>query len=98
MELHHYTEALECLNECLEYYSDSPDVYFRRSQARIYNKFSMEESNLLALIDIKKAIKLKSIEDKMYQEHLEKVEERIKQVKNENIARINGKYLKNLYH
>jgi len=92
MELRHYSEALECLNECLEYNSDNPDVYFRRSQTRIYNKFSDDESNLLALVDIQKAISLKhNIESKIYQEQLDYVMKQIEEKKNNEFNKINGK-------
>jgi len=88
MELRHYTEALECLNECLEYFNENSDVYFRRSQARIYNKFSDEDSQLIALLDIQKALKLKNCT--IYQEHLEKVNRHIEERKQINSKKING--------
>ncbi len=90
LELRHFSEALEYLNECIEYYNENPDTYFRRSQARIYNKFSDDESNLLALMDIQKAIKLKNGKCELYEEHLEKVENRIEERKNVSLERIEG--------
>ena len=59
MELRQYTNAIECLDECEETCGDLvPDVYFRRAQARMLNKFSTEEELNKAKEDIEKAIKL----------------------------------------
>lgn len=70
MELRHYSTAIECLDECIPMADDKvPDLYFRRSQARTYNKFSDEEELDKALRDIDKAIQLKN--DPMYAEHKE---------------------------
>lgn len=71
MELRHFKEALNCLNECVDLAEDKvADVYFRRSQVRTYNKGSSDLELKLALDDIEKAIALKS-EIKIYQEHKE---------------------------
>lgn len=59
MELRHYSCAIECLNECAEIAGNLvPDVYFRRAQARMYNKNSTDEDIKLAKEDMEKAIKL----------------------------------------
>ena len=59
MELRQYTNAIECLDECEETCGDLvPDVYLRRAQARMLNKFSTEEELNKAKEDIEKAIKL----------------------------------------
>ena len=58
MELRQYTNAIECLDECEETCGDLvPDVFFRRAQARMFNKFSTEEDLQKAQNDIEKAIK-----------------------------------------
>ena len=59
MELRQYTNAIECLDECEETCGDLvPDVFFRRAQARMLNRFSTEEDLNKAKEDIEKAIKL----------------------------------------
>lgn len=70
MHLQVYSEATKCLNEALEYYSDDskPDIYFRRAQARLYNKNSNREQLKFAIEDIKKAIQRKKGE-KMIDDH-----------------------------
>lgn len=76
MELRHYSEAIECLNESLIVAEDKvPDIYFRRSQARTCNKFSDESEYQKALEDIEKAISLK--DDPIYHEHKVLLEKRI---------------------
>jgi tetratricopeptide (TPR) repeat protein len=70
MELRHYSEALDCLEEAIEIAKDRlPDLFFRRSQARCYNKFSKNEDLFLAKEDIEKAISLKK-DEIIYKEHL----------------------------
>ena len=59
IELRHYTSAISCLDECEKIAGDLvPDVFFRRTQARMYNKNSNESEILKAKADIEKAIKL----------------------------------------
>ena len=73
MELRHYKEVIECIDECLSIVRDKvPDLYFRRSQARAYNKLSTDEDYNLARLDIEKAISLKK--KGIYLEHLEKLQ------------------------
>ena len=58
MELRQYTNAIECLDECEELAGNLvPDVFFRRAQARMFNKNSTDEDLLKAKSDIEKAIK-----------------------------------------
>lgn len=72
MELHHYSEAIDCLDECLTIAEDKvPDLYFRRSQARSYNKCSNDEDLQKAMVDIDKAISLKN--EAIFSEHKEKL-------------------------
>ena len=76
MELRHYSDALDCLNEALEIAEDKvPDLYFRRSQVRTYNAYSEEEEYEKAMADIEKAISLKN--DVLYTEHKSILEELI---------------------
>ena len=59
IELRHYTSAISCLDECEKIAGELvPDVFFRRAQARMYNKNSNETEILKAQSDIEKAIKL----------------------------------------
>jgi len=71
MELRHYSEAIECINESLEIAGDKvPDLYFRRAQAVFYNKFATNEDLKRSLEDINKAISLKK--EPIYLELLDK--------------------------
>ena len=59
MHQRHYSEAIVCLNEAINYSNDKvPELYLRRSQTRTYNKFSTIEHLNQALKDINKAIEL----------------------------------------
>ena len=88
MEMRQYHCALECLDECAEIAEDKvPDVYFRRSQARTYNRYSTYDELNLALDDIEKAIKLKS-EEKIYKEHKEILLNIIKEKSEEKLKNI----------
>ena len=74
MELRHFSDALDCLNEALEIAEDKlPDLYFRRSQVRTYNAYSDEEEYEKAMADIEKAISLKN--EALYLEHKKILEE-----------------------
>ena len=58
IELRQYSYAIECLDECEETCGNLvPDVFFRRAQARMLNKFSTEKDLAKANEDIEKAIK-----------------------------------------
>ena len=58
IELRQYSYAIECLDECEETCGNLvPDVFFRRAQARMLNKFSTEDDLAKANEDIEKAIK-----------------------------------------
>lgn len=72
MELRHFYEAVECLDECEKISQDKvTDVFFRRSQARTYNKSSSDEELKMAIADIEKAINLLKKEENntLYKEH-----------------------------
>ena len=59
IELRHYSSAIECLDEAIKMSKDQvPNAYFRRAQARIYNRNSKKEDLELAKEDINKAIYL----------------------------------------
>jgi tetratricopeptide (TPR) repeat protein len=71
LELRHYFEAIECLDECIEIAEEKEaSLYFRRSQARTYNRDSSEADLEKAMQDIEKAIKLKE-DESVYIEHKE---------------------------
>ena len=58
MELRQYTNAIECLDECEEVAGNLvPDVFFRRAQARMFNRYSTDEDLKKAKEDIERAIK-----------------------------------------
>jgi hypothetical protein len=68
MELRHYSDSIDCLNECIQIAEEKvPDLFFRRSQARTFNKTSNQEELELAMLDIEKAISLK--DEAIYKEH-----------------------------
>jgi len=57
IQLRDYKEAIKCLDEAESLLGEKiPDIFFRRSQARLYNKNSSYEELILALKDIEKAI------------------------------------------
>ena len=88
MEMRQYHCAIECLDECAEIAEDKvPDVYFRRSQARTYNRYSNDNELNLALNDIDKAIKLKN-EENIYKEHKKILETIIKERNEEKLKNI----------
>jgi tetratricopeptide (TPR) repeat protein len=90
MELRHYSEAMECINESLEYAGDKvPDLYFRRAQAICYNKYSNEEDYQKAFDDINKAISLKK--DPIYNELFEKMKGFVENKKTNELEKINSK-------
>lgn len=87
IELRHYKEAIECLDEAEQIAKDSmPNVFFRRSQARSYNKFSSLDDLNIALIDAEKAISIKDQE--IYKEHRENLVSFIKSKKESNLTKI----------
>ena len=52
-----FSEAIECFNEAFKYVDDEcPDFYFRRAQAKIYNKCSTLKDLRSALTDLNKAL------------------------------------------
>ena len=59
MELRLYSNAIECLDECVSLARNNfPDVYLRRAQARIYNKKISDCELKIAEKDINRAINL----------------------------------------
>ena len=59
IELRLYSNAIECLEECVILGNDNfPDIYLRLTQARIYNKKSSDEELALAEKNINKGINL----------------------------------------
>ena len=81
-----FSEAIECFNEAFKYVDDEcPDFYFRRAQAKIYNKGSELKDLKSALGDLNKALSRKITyhseillrEHKLVQELIAKKEEQI---------------------
>ena len=81
-----FSEAIECFNEAFKYVDDEcPDFYFRRAQAKIYNKCSSLNDLKSALGDLNKALSRKITfhseiilrEHKFVQELINKKEEQI---------------------
>ena len=81
-----FSEAIECFNEAFKYVDDEcPDFYFRRAQAKIYNKASNLSDLKNALGDLNKALSRKITyhseillrEHKLVQELISKKEEQI---------------------
>ena len=81
-----FSEAIECFNEAFKYVDDEcPDFYFRRAQAKIYNKCSSLNDLKSALGDLNKALSRKISfhaeiilrEHKFVQELISKKEEQI---------------------
>ena len=90
MELRHYSEAIDCLDECISIAGDKiSDLYFRRSQVRTYNKCSNDEDLRIANSDIEKAISLKK--EKIYFEHKEKLTKIIEDKKSSSLEKIESK-------
>ena len=81
-----FSEAIECFNEAFKYVDDEcPDFYFRRAQAKIYNKASKLNDLKSALGDLNKALSRKITyhseilirEHKLVQKLIAKKEEQI---------------------
>jgi len=66
LNLYHFSAAIEALTEGFKVTQGSSQLYFRRSQARAYNKNSSLEDLILAKQDIEKAIEIKHYE-KLFQ-------------------------------
>jgi len=95
MELRHYKEALECLDECETLAENKvADVFFRRSQIRTYNKLASDNDLQLALSDIKKAIELKN-DVKIYLEHLDILNKIIDKKKSTRKEKVKSNYIFN---
>ena len=81
-----FSEAIECFNEAFKYVDDEcPDFYFRRAEAKIYNKSSSLKDLKSALGDLNKALSRKITyhseiilrEHKLVQKLISKKEEQI---------------------
>lgn len=90
IELRHYSSAIESLTECISL-SDNllSEAYFRRSQARLYNKKSKTEDLFFALADIKKAISINK-DSKIYLFQHKAITKKIEDVKAEENNKINS--------
>ena len=88
MQLRHYKNAIECLDECLKYDEDDCNALFRRSQARMYNKNSKLKDLEIALADIERALQLIKETPPLYTEHYNELKRYIKQMQCDEIAKI----------
>ena len=88
MQLRHYKNAIECLDECLKYDEDDCDALFRRSQARMYNKNSKLKELEMALADIERALQLIKETPSLYTEHYNELKRYIMQMQSDEIAKI----------
>eukprot|EP00826_Nyctotherus_ovalis_P016835 TRINITY_DN14905_c0_g1_i1.p2 TRINITY_DN14905_c0_g1~~TRINITY_DN14905_c0_g1_i1.p2 ORF type:complete len:123 (+),score=28.20 TRINITY_DN14905_c0_g1_i1:723-1091(+) len=79
MELSHFEESLKCCNEALGISKEAPEVYYRKSQAAVYNLSSTLKDLENALSDIEAAIKM-SPNKKLYHEHAKLVRQRISEM------------------
>ena len=93
IHLRAYSEAVKCIDEAFEYADDSlPDLYYRRAQARMYNKFSSIEDLRKAEKDLKAAKQRKKGEQTIEDEY-KKLIDMIKQKEEKEITRIKSKFL-----
>ena len=67
LKLNHYSQAIVAVEEGLKISQNSSQLFFRRSQARAYNKGSTLEDLYKAKDDIEKAIEIKHNE-KLFQQ------------------------------
>lgn len=90
MELRHYREAIDCLDECIYLSGEKiADPYFRRCQARMCNKLADEEQLMLALADIQKAKSISN--DKIYEVTYQNLMKHLEQRKISEFEKINCK-------
>jgi ribosomal protein L12E/L44/L45/RPP1/RPP2 len=68
LKLNHYSTAIVAIEEAMKLNNASSQLYFRRSQARAYNKGSSLEDLYKAKEDIEKAIEIKHYEKLFQQE------------------------------
>jgi len=68
LKLSHYSAAIVAIDEGLKLNGANSQLYFRRSQARVYNKSATLEDLLKAKEDIEKAIEIKHYEKLFQQE------------------------------
>jgi len=68
LKLNHYSAAILAIEEGLKLNPANSQLYFRRSQARVYNKSATLEDLLKAKEDIEKAIEVKHYEKLFQQE------------------------------
>jgi tetratricopeptide (TPR) repeat protein len=73
LKLHHYTEAIRCLDYAIELAPIAADAYFRRSQARTYNRLATIAELRMAVDDANKALERRP-KDKIYHKHKEHLE------------------------
>lgn len=84
-----FTQAIKCLDEAIEYSQDSlEEVYFRRAQARMFNKYSTVDELVLALKDLNMVETNQEDNQLRVNSHITMVNSFIKQKKVERITKI----------
>lgn len=90
IEQRHYSQAIHCLNECLDLEDNDPEVFFRRSQARLYNKFSKHKDLELALSDIEFSISINN-QKQIYLSTRDLILMRMEDLKQSDVRKIRSK-------
>lgn len=84
-----FTQAVKCLDEAIEYSQDSlEEVYFRRAQARMFNKYSSFDELNLALKDLNMVDTNQEGNQLRINTHITMVNSFIKQKKVDRVAKI----------
>ena len=92
LQMRHYKNAVDCLDECLEIDENNVNALFRRSQARMYNKNSKYGDLEKSLRDIEKVINIykesSAALPQIYKEQEESIKELIEQKRKEEMEQI----------
>ena len=96
IHLRAYSEAVKCLNEAFEYDNeDLPDLYFRRGQARMYNKYSTINDLMLAKKDFNNA-RVRKPDEPTIEEQYKIFCEMVKKKENDQVEKISRMLLFNI--
>ncbi len=92
LQMRHYKNAVDCLDECLEIDENNVNALFRRSQARMYNKNSKFGDLEKSLKDIEKLLNIYKESNaalpQIYKEQEESIKELIEQKRKEEMEQI----------
>lgn len=92
LQMRHYKNAVDCLDECLEIDENNVNALFRRSQARMYNKNSKFGDLEKSLKDIEKVLTIYKESNaalpQIYKEQEESIKELIEQKRKEEMEQI----------